>query len=95
MEGQIKITVIATGFDRARTFTAAPRTPVDLSAYAPPRVQVEERLVVNGGRVITRRPALDLPTAGGRVSPSAATATGETADDMSPLDVPAFLRRQE
>ncbi len=96
MEGQIKITVIATGFDRARAFTAAPpRTPVDLSAYAPPRVQVEERMVVNGGRVITRRPLLDLPTAGARVAPPAVTASGETADDTSPLDVPAFLRRQE
>ena len=96
MEGQIKITVIATGFDRARTFASGPpRTPVDLSAYAPARVQVEERMVVNGGRVITRRPLLDLPTAGARVAPSAATASGETADDTSPLDVPAFLRRQE
>jgi cell division protein FtsZ len=99
MEGQIKITVIATGFDRGRAFseTSAHPTPVDLSAYAPQRVQLEERMVVNGGRVIARRPLLDLPPLAARVqaSPSAAAPVGDPADDASPLDVPAFLRRQE
>jgi cell division protein FtsZ len=95
MEGQVKITVIATGFDRARAFseTAAKSTPVDLSAYAVPRVQVEERLVANGGRIIVRRPLLDLPAAAARIP--VAAAGGEAGDDASPLDVPAFLRRQE
>ncbi len=93
MEGQVKITVIATGFDRARAFsqTASHATPVDLSAYVPQRVQVEERMVANGGRVITRRPLLDLPAARAQ----AAAASPEAGDDASPLDVPAFLRRQE
>jgi len=93
MEGQIKITVIATGFDRARVFKA-PATPVDLTAFAPSRVPMEERMVVNGGRVIARRPLLDLPPMAARVQ-AAAGAAPESGDDVSPLDVPAFLRRHE
>ncbi len=95
MEGQIKITVIATGFDRARAFStsAARSTPVDLVGYGTPRVQVEERLVANGSRIITRRPGLDLSAAAARAS--ASVPAGDGADDASPLDVPAFLRRQE
>jgi len=107
MAGKVKITVIATGFDRGRA-DASPgaeahkTTPVDLSAYATPRVQTEERLVANGGHVVvTRRPMVDLWTAGpaGLLSaPDAEPAgDGDVVDDEapSPLDVPAFLRRQE
>jgi cell division protein FtsZ len=95
MEGRIKITVIATGFDRA-VAAAAPAaqsdkaTPVDMTVYKQPRVDVEERMVVNGGRVVvTRRPSLDLSGLAARPD---ASADGE---DSSPLDVPAFLRRHD
>jgi hypothetical protein len=98
MEGKVKITVIATGFDRMRASAspaaqAAVSTPVDLSAYATVRSQTEERLVANGGRVIvSRRPMLDLPPLPLR----SAEGTGDDeAEAPSPLDVPAFLRRQE
>jgi cell division protein FtsZ len=96
MEGQVKITVIATGFDRARPYREPTpmNTPVDLTPYAPQRVQVEERLVANGGRVITRRPAMDMPPLRAQNLTAAALAA-DSADDASPLDVPAFLRRQE
>jgi cell division protein FtsZ len=98
MEGQVKITVIATGFDHARV-AASPAaqaqmtTPVDLSAYTSYRQPAEERMVVNGSPRVTRRPAVELPPlAFTPVSdPDASTGT----DDASPLDVPAFLRRQE
>jgi cell division protein FtsZ len=99
MEGKVKITVIATGFDRALTEAspsaeATRSTPVDLSVYATARVQTEERLIANGGRAsLSRRPILDLPSL-----PSIAPAADGTAADEdapSPLDVPAFLRRQE
>ncbi len=93
MEGRVKITVIATGFDRAWT-EAAPAaqaekaTPVDLSAYTT-RSQTEEPVAVNGGRVVvTRRPTLNLRQA-------VAAATADDADGPSALDVPAFMRRQE
>jgi len=98
MEGTVKITVIATGFDRSRTasvpFAQSTRvTPVDMSQYAGARTQPSDRQVANGGRVVvTRRPSLDLPFPT-RQAVSAADSTGD--DDGSPLDVPAFLRRQE
>jgi cell division protein FtsZ len=99
MEGQVKITVIATGFDRERVQAspaaqASKTTPVDMTAYAAVKVQPEERLVVNGSNgsrvVIARRPPVaDLP-----VLPLGDAAEGAPADeDSSPLDVPAFLRR--
>jgi cell division protein FtsZ len=93
MEGKVKITVIATGFDHMRA-EAAPAaqaariTPVDLTAYT--SVQVVEREAVNGGRVIVaRRPMLEMP--------ARPVAVNGNADDSesSPLDVPAFLRRSE
>jgi len=105
MEGKVKITVIATGFDRARS-AASPaaqstvNTPVDLNAYAV-RIQ-EDRLVVNGGvsrTAFARRLPIDLPLAAALPS---STPDAEVAEDFlddtdtpSPLDVPAFLRRQE
>ena len=99
MEGQVKITVIATGSDRERVQAspaaqASKTTPVDMTAYAAVKVQPEERLVVNGSNgsrvVIARRPPVaDLP-----VLPLGDAAEGAPADeDSSPLDVPAFLRR--
>ena len=109
MEGKCKITVIATGFDRTR-MAASPaaqatiQTPVDMSAYVgvKAQAQAEERLVANGGRVmVSRRPALDLHalSISGAASPAAAPAAAseqpDDADGPSPLDVPAFLRRQE
>jgi cell division protein FtsZ len=104
MEGKVKITVIATGFDRAR-MAASPAaqssvpTPVDLHAYAI-RAQ-EERIAVNGAIArlpVARRNQVELPLA--VVTPASVTDTAshsrmDVDDDASPLDVPAFLRRQE
>ena len=104
MEGKVKITVIATGFDQRRT-AAAPSaqatrsTPVDLSAYTATRVAVaaEDRIAANGSRVVARRPVLDLPGLA-RASNGGNGAHGSPAgegEEESPLDVPAFLRRHE
>jgi cell division protein FtsZ len=102
MEGKVKITVIATGFDRTKV-SASPAaqsalvTPVDLSAYATAmnKMQTEERMVANGGRVVvSRRPTLDVPSTPTR----AAVDPSRVVDDLdapSPFDVPAFLRRQD
>jgi cell division protein FtsZ len=106
MHGKVKITVIATGFNQAAAAastapaSAAIHTPVDLHAYSH-RAQ-QDRLVVNGApaRVtLSRRAPIDLPKA------AAAPARTDTSldfdikadesDGSSPLDVPAFLRRQE
>jgi len=100
MEGQVKITVIATGFDPNRASAspaaqATKATPVDLSAYTTARTQADERMVVNGPPRISRRPAIDLPAlAFTPVSDPDAAATAN-AEDASPLDVPAFLRHHK
>jgi cell division protein FtsZ len=108
LQGKVKITVIATGFELNHTATrpaAAPAdTPVDMSAYTEQsRVRAEP---TTGSRfTIARRPPLDLPAAVGGSSAQPSTGqgalTGGRADGdaieepESPFDVPAFLRRQE
>ncbi len=97
MEGQVKITVIATGFDHAmlnRSPVAESQraTPTDLSAYSNARVPVVDRPAASASRVV-RRPVIDLPNIPFRsVSDHDAPAGDE---ESSPLDVPAFLRRHE
>ena len=94
MEGQVKITVIATGFDHNRAAQRDKDTPTDMSAYTnAARVQAEDRLVAAaGGQRFVRRPVLDLSKLPFTpVSDPDATA----ADDTNPLDLPTFMRRQE
>ena len=65
MNGKVKITVIATGFDRPDAKLAAPasQTPVDLNHYTAWRQEATlDRAVAGGGRIaISRRPVVDLP----------------------------------
>jgi cell division protein FtsZ len=103
LEGLVKITVIATGFDRGGCEIPLPapalQTPVDLQHYAAwfkghtatPDVAASTPITLG------RRPLLDLPArrvvnGGVELTPLDGTA-GEGAAE-SPLDVPAFLRRQ-
>jgi cell division protein FtsZ len=104
MEGRVKITVIATGFDRpspARSASAV-ETPVDLNSYAAWKqdVRVPVAVAAGGGGArmsFSRRALLDLPA---MTPPVAAPAEVDDAgpgaefEPVSPLDVPAFLRRQ-
>jgi cell division protein FtsZ len=89
LQGRVKITVIATGFDQMKDGRLAPpvatvQTPVDMRAYAthartltPPAVA--EPVLSNTGRVtITRRTGLDLSTAR-----PLATAVGQTSGPTS------------
>ena len=103
MEGRVKITVIATGFDRARAAQAPSAqadkvTPTDLLHYTQQEpVAEQERLVVNGASRFTvapRRPVFDVASFANRSLPSVAPNT-DAPEEASPLDVPAFLRRQE
>jgi cell division protein FtsZ len=100
MEGKIKITVIATGFDGlgsrfSHVEESAKPTPTDLSTYAIAKPQqVEERYVVNGSnRILMPRRGLDLSAMASRAPVMPAAADDES--ESSPFDVPAFLRRQE
>ncbi len=98
MEGQIKITVIATGFDKARNAVAPMAqssipTPIDLTAYSAHRILEEERKVVNGSPLsalrpalaVSRRPGLDLPAFAPAPAPAAppVDATAASLGDLS------------
>jgi cell division protein FtsZ len=102
MEGQVKITVIATGFDRVGAQRApsasAAQTPVDLHSYSAWKQESTEKIAVAGGGgrmplTVQRRPTLDLPLMAVNDS-NRGPAEGEGDLESSPLDVPAFLRRQ-
>ena len=104
MEGRVKITVIATGFERpgaAKTATpAATTTPVDLQSYANWKQEATERVAVaaaggSRGMSFARRPVLDLPIVPPKgEADSEPLSPGAEFEPVSPLDVPAFLRRQ-
>jgi len=113
LTGKLKITVIATGFDRKAAGRSAPaaalQTPVDLSNYtahfnaaaasspetAPDRLHQPGSGFAPAPLTVNRRPALELSLplpvrdASGNGSPDE-----HSLDLDSPLDVPAFLRRQ-
>jgi cell division protein FtsZ len=109
LDGRVKVTVIATGFDSPADHQPVPsatQTPVDLTHYAvllkekpeapapPPPAMELTRLS------IARRPALDLAPA--VIAPASTMADGSPAMDtaeldlesLSAFDVPAFLRRE-
>jgi cell division protein FtsZ len=124
LTGKVKITVIATGFEKkgSRTIpTGALQTPVDLHNYTAhlgrsAEIQAAEAAALGAAQsavanhpvapqlTVSRRPAIDfaLPMAaagGSRAgagvgSVSGGPPSGEGNELASPLDVPAFLRRQ-
>jgi cell division protein FtsZ len=108
LTGKIKITVIATGFDRKASQRGV-QTPVDLNFFTdhlnrsaastaadqPPRESVAPA-IVEVPLVLGRRPALDLHFAGPSAPGDGGSLVGGEfdADSSTALDVPAFLRRQ-
>ena len=102
LEGRVKITVIATGFDREAPvqpgFSSTVQTPVDLHNYTVKLrgrpESIPERVAVSRLSIM-RRPGIDIPPP---AMPAAAAplagADGDALDPPSPLDVPAFMRRQ-
>ena len=106
LTGRIKITVIATGFDRkggTRVIpSAAPQTPVDLTNYAAhlaradaapaqPALQMDPAALAPGSPA----PALSVSRRPALdLSPPVGAAAENRLDLASALDVPAFLRRQ-
>jgi cell division protein FtsZ len=108
MQGKVKITVIATGFDRAavqkQVTASATTTPVDLQSYTTWQAveRVADKVAVAGGGsggsarlTVSRRPVLEMPAAAAAADPALDTfSPGAEFEPVSPLDVPAFLRRQ-
>jgi len=104
LEGRVKITVIATGFDRAvaREPMATPsQTPVDLAHYNT-RTRPQEpatsipvpSMSVPGRPPLARRPSIDMPQPMAMAAGAENQVMGVGDEPPSPLDVPAFLRRQ-
>ncbi len=108
MEGKVKITVIATGFDRGMSAARQPsasaaQTPVDLTSYTALRTETVEKVAVGAGGgggsaarlSLSRRPVLEMPIAAAAADPADhMISPGAEFEPASPLDVPAFLRRQ-
>jgi cell division protein FtsZ len=102
MDGRVKITVIATGFDRQAAEKAASAssalTPVDLHSYTAWKQETGERVAAAGGSRMSfsRRAVLELPVMPPKPSsePEETITPGAEFEPVSPLDVPAFLRRQ-
>ena len=105
MAGKVKITVIATGFERPsmaqpKPATAVPTntpTPVDLSSYASWKQESAERAPGAGAArmSLSRRSVLEIPASGPKAANGGEAVTpGAEFEPVSPLDVPAFLRRQ-
>ena len=108
LDGRVKVTVIATGFDYvARSPADAVGKPDTCRSAALLRASEGEvrsaapAPAMDSGRLtIARRPALDLAAAS--TAPGAAMADGSPAQDadeldleaLSAFDVPAFLRRE-
>jgi cell division protein FtsZ len=125
LSGKVKITVIATGFDRKAAArqapAAAPVTPVDLNVYqahlnqVPAEVQ-QPMAAAGGARPrggasmsdagmtlqpgappsvgVSRRPVVELSLSSLGTSAPGVSAGENVFEASSPLDVPAFLRRQ-
>jgi cell division protein FtsZ len=122
LQGKVKITVIATGFDRRGSSRGVPasamQTPVDLHHYTAHMtahradVLAEQPLAQASGQghhnppvTVSRRPPIDLTLPSTGTGPLTGAAAGAVSgakshegaggmDMSSPLDVPAFLRRQ-
>jgi cell division protein FtsZ len=114
LTGKVKITVIATGFDRKGSHRGVPAsalpTPVDLNSYTAHLVRALDATaqpVPAPQLTVSRRPAIDLSLPTGAAAPvpagagTGAVSGGPSVQDelsdpglSSPLDVPAFLRRQ-
>ena len=109
MDGRVKITVIATGFDhigsrnaQAKFVSAAADTPADLENYS--NWKKDESVApgpmpANGNSVIdiSRRPLIELPLSVDTthaVSSVGSDVTLEIDQDQESEDVPAFMRRR-
>jgi len=108
LTGKVKITVIATGFDRKSARvpgSGTSKTPVDMSPY---QEHAQRALAAaSGGPVpveaadvpapISRRPTIEVPLraadAGAKAIRAAGAGAGDDVDPLSQFDVPAFLRR--
>jgi cell division protein FtsZ len=107
LEGRVKVTVIATGFDSGvarQPVASASQTPVDLqhyTAHLKEKTEMPAPVVETGRLSIARRASLDLPPAAAVTGPAATGTEGSASlegdvdlESLTAFDVPAFLRRE-
>ncbi len=100
LDGRVKVTVIATGFEPVANLQAVPQasqTPVDLqhyTAHLKDRVDAPAMAMEPARMSFGRRPALDLGQAQPQAQPKADEVADLDLDALSAFDVPAFLRRE-
>jgi cell division protein FtsZ len=107
LDGRVKVTVIATGFDSGvawQPVASASQTPVDLqnyTAHLKEKIEVPAPVLETGRLSIARRASLDLPPAAAITAPAATGTEGSGSlegdvdlESLTAFDVPAFLRRE-
>jgi cell division protein FtsZ len=104
LNGRVKVTVIATGFDYVEAarqpVASVSQTPVDLqhyTAHMKEKTEAPAPMMEMSRLSIARRPSLDLAPAAGSVGIEGfpAQEAGEMdLESLSAFDVPAFLRRE-
>src|SRR6185503_2800129 len=91
MQGEIRVTVIATGFDKAvqpGLVSPAHETPAVAIPKGAPVIPFPQRPARVTGTAPQARPAPDLPRAPRPVTPPAGS------QDLSDMEIPTFIRRQ-
>ena len=99
MEGQVKITVIATGFDQAGDMpsieSTTAETPIDLAQYAEWQAEAPLERAVGDSLSLSRRRVLELPVSDSNESDQThGSLLSVDGGEDSELDVPAFLRKR-
>jgi len=95
MQGEIRVTVIATGFDKAvqpGLVTPAHESPAVVVPKGAPVIPFPGTRPARVGGVVPQRPSNEVPRA-----PRAPTVTppqGTGSQDLSDMEIPTFIRRQ-
>jgi cell division protein FtsZ len=93
MQGEIRVTVIATGFDKAMQLGGATSEPVAAPKGAPviPFPSRPQRVSSVTPRSV---PSSDIPRRGNTQLPAQPQAPQAPSQDLSDMEIPTFIRRQ-
>jgi cell division protein FtsZ len=95
MQGEIRVTVIATGFDRAiqpGLVTPAPDVSAVTAQKGAPVIPFPGSRPARVGGSVPARPATDIPRA--PRTPAPPVQPGGGSQDLSDMEIPTFIRRQ-
>jgi cell division protein FtsZ len=97
MQGEIRVTVIATGFDRAiQPGLGAPATQVETApSKSAPVIPFPAQRGVRASTMTPRgTPTTDLPRRQSAPIPQVPTPERQASQDLSDMEIPTFIRRQ-